>query len=214
MISKHPTSQFVEEHERRVEIYIITCSTTKKSYVGQAVTHILNRKKYQRYGMKKRFDCHISEAFSSKKNQCHYLNSAIRKYGEESFELMLLDVCKLRDGDEVEEFYIKIHNTLFPNGYNLKTGTITTYLTLKGRQRVSKGVQRYYWEKRLEKFKDVKVDITKIENYIKPSRLHGEQIGYYIKIEGKITRFGGSHVLLEDAYKSSIQFLTELANKK
>ena len=57
----------VEENERYVEIYKITCLETNKMYVGQAVSHILNNGKYRRYGMVRRLNGHISEAFSKKK---------------------------------------------------------------------------------------------------------------------------------------------------
>ena len=52
--------------ERYCEIYKITCLTSGKIYVGQAVSHILNHKRYRPYGYTRRFNCHISEAFSTK----------------------------------------------------------------------------------------------------------------------------------------------------
>ena len=79
-----------DESERYCEIYKIVCLTTKKIYIGQAVSHILNHKKYRPHGMDGRFRCHISEAFSKKKCQSHYLNNAIRKYGPSDFKLQLL----------------------------------------------------------------------------------------------------------------------------
>jgi len=210
----HPISQFVEEHERRVEIYMMTCRTTQKSYVGQAVTHILNHKKYRRYGMQKRFNCHVSEAFSAKKNQCHYLNAAIRKYGADDFELKLLDVCTLEDSDKIEESNIIQYETMFPGGYNLKYGTITTRLSLEGRKRVSKGVQVYFSQQKFDRFKGVEVDISKIEDYIRPLRREKEIYGYYVYINRKNADFGGVHIPLEDSYEAATQFILELANKK
>ena len=56
------------ENDRYIEIYQIVNLITKKKYVGQAVSHILNHKKYRPYGMNGRFKCHISEAYSNKKN--------------------------------------------------------------------------------------------------------------------------------------------------
>ena len=81
--------------ERYCEIYKIINLTTNKIYVGQAVSHILNHKKYRPYGHAGRFRCHISEAFSTKKNQSHYLNNAIRKYGVEDFVVELIECCEL-----------------------------------------------------------------------------------------------------------------------
>ncbi len=56
-----------DEKLRYCEIYKITCTVNDKHYIGQAVSHILNHKRYRPYGMEGRFKCHISEAFSQKK---------------------------------------------------------------------------------------------------------------------------------------------------
>ncbi len=56
-----------DPNKRYCEIYKITNLTTDKIYVGQAVSHILNHKRYRPYGHEGRFRCHISEAFSTKK---------------------------------------------------------------------------------------------------------------------------------------------------
>jgi group I intron endonuclease len=107
---------------RYCEIYKITNLSTRKIYIGQAVSHILNHKRYRPYGLGGRFRCHISEAFSTKKNQSHYLNNSIRKYGATDFTCELLEYCEISDANDREIHYIKTYNTLFPNGYNLKNG--------------------------------------------------------------------------------------------
>ena len=81
--------------ERYCEIYKITNLTTGNIYVGQAVSHILNHKRYRPYGHEGRFRCHVSEAFSTKKNQSHYLNNAIRKYGVSDFVVELIEYCEI-----------------------------------------------------------------------------------------------------------------------
>ena len=102
----------LETPEKRFcEIYKITNLTTNKIYIGQAVSHILNHKKYRPYGHLGRFKCHISEAFSTKKNQSHYLNNAIRKYGVCDFEVDLLEYCKYEDADDREIYYISMLST-------------------------------------------------------------------------------------------------------
>ena len=141
--------------KRYCEIYKIINLKNNKSYVGQAVSHILNHKKYRPYGIYGRFRCHISEAFSNKKNQCCYLNNAIRKYGKKNFQVVLLDTCKIDKADLLEKYYIKKCNTLFPNGYNLNTGGNVFRHTLESRIRVSKGVIKYFEDKKLDRFKDV-----------------------------------------------------------
>lgn len=105
------------------EIYVITNITTKKQYVGQTRTHLLNKDKYRPFGFNGRFNDHISEAINNtKKNQCVYLNNSIRKYGKEKFNVKLICDCELEELDNLEEFYINKYNTLFPNGYNLTKG--------------------------------------------------------------------------------------------
>ena len=123
------STKIVEQNERCVEIYKIICIENNKCYIGQTVSHILNNGKYRRFGMHKRLLGHISEAFSKKKHQCHYLNNAIRKYGADKFEVKLLEICSIENSDNREAFYIVSHNTMYPNGYNLKLGTITTRLS-------------------------------------------------------------------------------------
>lgn len=66
---------------------------------------------------------HISEAkCHTKKNQCHYLNNAIRKNGADCFEVELLERTSLDRLDALEEHYISAYNSLYPNGYNLTIG--------------------------------------------------------------------------------------------
>jgi hypothetical protein len=198
----------VEENERYVEIYKITCYATKKNYVGQTVSHILNNGKYRRYGMLKRFNCHISEAYSTKKNQCHYLNNAIRKYGKDNFRVELLDRCFLNESDNLESHYMKNLNSMFPCGYNLKSGTKTTYLSEEGRKRVSQGVYNYYKDKKYERFKDINISLEDdINKYIKPLSRDKIQYGWYVYIDGKKADFGGKHISLEISKKRAEEFI-------
>jgi hypothetical protein len=115
--------QFIEEKERYIEIYKITNIITDKIYIGQAVSHILNHGKYRRYGAKKRFDTHVSEAMKNNKDkECRYLNNSIRKHGVDKFIVEIIDVCSMVNNDETEANYIEKYNSVFPFGYNLKIG--------------------------------------------------------------------------------------------
>lgn len=164
--------------------------------------------------MDKRFACHVSEAFSQKKNQCHYLNNAIRKHGVDDFSVELVDVCTIPDADVLEAHYIDRYNTMFPQGFNLKTGTATTRLSLEGRRRVSTGVQKYYAEQKFARFIDVVVDESKINSYIRPLRRQKELFGYYVYIDGKKADFGGSHIPLEESHKLAIEFIEALLTRQ
>lgn len=209
------TRKIVAEKDRYVEIYQITCLETNKSYVGQAVSHILNTGKYRRYGMEARFRCHVSEAFSKKKNQCHYLNNAIKKYGVDNFEIVLLEKVSLEDSDNRESFFIEQRNTMFPNGYNLKHGTITTRLSEEGRKRVSDGVYRYYYDKKHERFKNINIpDDIDSEKCIKPLRRKGEQYGWYVYIDRVKADFGGIHISIDISKQRAVEFIQQLKTNK
>ncbi len=199
--------------ERYCEIYKITNLTTGKVYVGQAVSHILNHKRYRPYGRDGRFRCHVSEAFSTKKNQSHYLNNAIRKYGVEDFVVDLLEYCQIDEANDKEIYYIKHYNSLFPNGYNLKNGGSVFTHSDESKKRVSNGVISYFKDKKSQKFKDIDVIDDDIEKYIKPLNRNKTQYGWYVYIERIKADFGGVHISLEESKESAKEFIIDLKNQ-
>ena len=199
--------------ERYCEIYKITNISNGKIYVGQAVSHILNHKRYRPYGHEGRFRCHISEAFSTKKNQSHYLNNAIRKYGVTDFMVELIECCELEQADEREIHYIKELNSLFPNGYNLKNGGSVFTHSDESKKRLSIGVANYFKDKKAERFKDINQIDDDIEKYIKPLNRSNEQYGWYVYIDRIKADFGGVHIPLEKSKKDAIEFINNLKNR-
>jgi len=203
-----------EPTERYCEIYKITNLTTGKAYVGQAVSHILNHKRYRPYGREGRFRCHISEAFSTKKNQCHYLNNAIRKYGVDDFVLELIEYCEISESNDKEIYYIKKFTSLYPYGFNLKNGGGNVFThSEESKKRVSNGLVNYYSDKKSERFKDVKSIDDDIEKYIKPLNRDNVQYGWYVYIDKKKADFGGTHISLEDSKQKAIEFVLSLKNQ-
>jgi hypothetical protein len=199
--------------ERYCEIYKITNNENGKTYIGQAVSHILNAKKYRPYGCNGRFKKHVSEAFSQKKNQSHYLNNAIRKYGAENFVIELIDCCEIENADERETHYIKELDSLYPNGYNLKLGGQNFTHSDESKRRLSVGVLNYYQDKKYERFKNITQINDDVEKYIFPLNRHGTQYGYYVLIKRAKADFGGIHVPLEDSKERAVQFIKELKNR-
>ena len=129
----------------RGEIYIATCSVSNKQYVGQTQTHVLNHGVYRPYGTEKRWKSHVSEAINNtKKNQCVYLNNAIRKHGAKTFTVRTLIICDLEQLDEYEIHYINEYNTLSPNGYNLLEGGRKAKLTEAIRQKISQKTTEHF----------------------------------------------------------------------
>jgi len=196
--------------DRYCEIYKIVNLINGKIYVGQAVSHILNHKKYRPYGCEKRFKCHVSEAFSTKKNQSHYLNNAIRKYGTDNFVVELLENCDIHESDKREIHYISELNSLYPNGYNLKNGGNEYTHTDESKKRVSNGVRQYYKNKKYERFRNVVNISDDNEKYIKPLSKYNSQYGWYVYIDGIKADFGGVHVSLDESKSEAIEFINNL----
>jgi len=210
-----------EENQRVIEIYILTCHTSGMSYVGQAVSHILNHGKYRRHGSDGRFRKHVCECVnpSKQKKQSQYLNNAIRKYGADSFTVKVLKACHPKDGDMYEDMGIKYYNTMFPTGYNLKSGGQHFQHTDESRKRVSNGVINYFEPKRVEKFKNVFLskDIDP-EKFLHKTTRNKKQYGWYIMCRDKDsnylkTDFGGVKETLETSKERAIQFVKYLQSK-
>lgn len=204
-----------DKSQRYCEIYRIVNLTTGKKYIGQAVSHILNNEMYRPYGREVRFRRHISEAFSKKKCQCHYLNNAIRKYGPVDFIVEHIEYCPINIADEREIFHIENENTIFPNGYNLTIGGSQHNHTPESKKRVSNGVMRYYKEQKFDRFMKLNChDIQEpYENYIRPLRRYNNQYGWYVFIKKCKADFGGVHITLDDSYRMALEFVKELKDK-
>jgi group I intron endonuclease len=202
-----------DENKRYGEIYKLTCLTTGRCYVGQAVSHILNHKRYRPWGSERRFRCHVSEAYSSKRCQCAYLNNAIRKYGPKDFTVDIIQYCKIADLNHLETKWIEQLNTVAPNGYNLNKGGDTKIPSLISRRRTSKGVYKYYKERKMKRFlsKLTKKLSHNLVQYIKPLNREKKHFGWYIKIDGVKGDFGGVHITLEESKEHAMNFLKELA---
>lgn len=98
------------------DIYKLT-SPSGKSYIGQA-KQVSGRRKH---GYTNRWKQHIYEA-NSQKDYCVVLNHSIRKYGHENFEVTLLGSYKLEELNDMEKYFISLHNSMKPNGYNMTPG--------------------------------------------------------------------------------------------
>ena len=100
------------------EIYMITNKINNKKYVGQTVSYLSSGRKY---GITGRWNHHISDA-NNYVDKGRYFCNAIRKYGKDNFNIEILLICNLEMMDYYEIKFIKLYNTLSPNGYNLEDG--------------------------------------------------------------------------------------------
>ncbi|MFT9089818.1 MAG: NUMOD3 domain-containing DNA-binding protein, partial [Gluconacetobacter sp.] len=91
-----------ESHDDVVYVYLLTNDINGKKYVGIS------------YNPPGRWQEH----FGGK----NVISKALRKYGFENFTKEVIAVSNRKGALELEEHYCEIHNSLQPNGYNLKAG--------------------------------------------------------------------------------------------
>lgn len=89
------------------------------------VVNMVNNKKYigQSKNIRKRFQSHHLVDYKNE-NNCNYntkFYQAIRKYGIDNFEVIILKLCKEEELDDLEIKFIKEFDT-FKNGYNSTEG--------------------------------------------------------------------------------------------
>ena len=93
-----------------IGIYKIENLVNKKVYIGQSKN------------IEKRWLNHKSDAFNSISHSYDYpLYKAIRKYGLENFDFVVLEECLVEELNEKERQYIQQYDSFF-NGYNLTLG--------------------------------------------------------------------------------------------
>ncbi len=87
-------------------IYKIICKSTGLAYIGQTVQELKIR---------------ISQ-HKDQRSYCRCLSDAIKKYGWNNFEVVTLWKGHSKLLSDMENKFISEHNTLVPNGYNLREG--------------------------------------------------------------------------------------------
>lgn len=113
-----------------VGIYEFQNKINGKLYIGQS-RNIDSRKKK-----------HFEHAFNP--NRCDYdclFHRAIRKYGINNFTFKVLEECNPSDLNDKEKYYIKQHNSMMPNGYNMTIGgysAMGTKLSLEDIENITK----------------------------------------------------------------------------
>lgn len=108
------------------ECYKAECLVNKKAYVGQTIQGYLIRWKQ-----------HVADAEKGS-DGCTALNNAIRKHGADKFVVTVLKVCHSQEElNEAEEYYIKEHNALVPDGYNIRSGGSRTPLGEETKKKMS-----------------------------------------------------------------------------
>ena len=100
------------------EIYILKNTINGKTYVGQAICLSNKGFIHGRFG---RWKTHLREAKQATEG-CWALNNSINKHGSENFTVRLLKTCLREDMNRWEQHYIKKYDSMYPNGYNIRSG--------------------------------------------------------------------------------------------
>lgn len=112
-----------EETEKTGVIYCISNNVNDKKYYGQTRSYRIKHGKLKYFGMKGRFNEHISDALKNKEG-CSKLYNAIRKHGKDAFTCDQVLICDVNNLDDYETFYIVSEDTV-NSGYNVITHNLT-----------------------------------------------------------------------------------------
>lgn len=106
-------------------IYKITHINTQQCYIGQTISHRRRKNKdgsmkYELYGIYDRWQMHLRQA--NLYNLTDKFHEAIRKYGQDKFEVKLIDeTVDFEKIDDLENKWIKEFNSI-ENGFNSNNG--------------------------------------------------------------------------------------------
>lgn len=127
-----------------VDVYLITNTLNGKKYVG-----------FSSWGKDERWIRHKSEARRGVKYPLYH---SMRKYGEEFFEIVLLEDWEtIEEAKEAEKWWIKILDTTNREfGYNIKDGGEGNELPESTKEKISLARLRY-WEEHPEKKEEMSI---------------------------------------------------------
>lgn len=102
---------------REFNIYVIENKLNGKKYIGQTCQDV-----------ELRFKQHKNLASKELDERRSYIHKALKKHGIDNFDFYILDSC-VGDtaADALEINYIKVLDTLVPNGYNIREGGNNTH---------------------------------------------------------------------------------------
>jgi len=92
-----------------IGIYCIKNTETNLMYIGQSINI---EARFRKHKNKLRDNIHEND----------YLQRSWNKYKNDCFTFYIIEKCQRKNLNLLEKKYIEELNTLFPNGYNLKTG--------------------------------------------------------------------------------------------
>jgi group I intron endonuclease len=186
------------------EIYCLK-SPSGKMYVGQCVKFLSSGKKY---GYLSRWNGHKNEA-KNHKNCSVALDNAIRKYGDNSFELQVLKECKIDELDYWENFYIEEINTLHPDGYNLTTGKSNSRQSESTKQKRRESMLGKNKGKSFPKRERKEVEDNVLPKYLRRYKDSSGKEGYRISNHPflKDKSFVSSKISMDEKLQSAIEYL-------
>ena len=131
-------------------IYKITCNVTNLCYIGKTIQNLTIR-------FRQHFD---------KKSYCRLLKDAINEYSKDNFSIETLWEGDFNLLGEMERKMIKHHNTMTPNGYNLREGGGRSERVSTGSRKLMISKQREISLRKNGKLGSIIKNISKVDGRI------------------------------------------------
>lgn len=182
-----------EKRSNKVGYIYIHTSPSGKSYIGQTTLSIDIR-----------WQQHVAAA-TNNYNQCIALERAIRHHGANNFKHETMLMINENMLDFYEERFIEMHNTLVPNGYNLRAGgngICTEYM----RDNMRKGNDKKLINKAVATPNHLQI---KYVIWYHETNKHGTYIdGYRVSDHpnGRDRTFADSNLTIDQKYELAVQY--------
>ncbi len=169
---ENPTEK--DKKSLKMIVYMLKNKVNEKIYIGQTV-----RSFNKRYYPNNWIGCINSNG---------YLKNSIKKYGQENFQVKILE-HSLKTDDELdywEKFYIKEYNSQYPNGYNFDSGGCKNHkFHAEHKRKISEGVCKEYILR--DNAKNELVKIINMSKFCRDNNLDRTSMKDVIK--GKIIKY-------------------------
>jgi len=133
----------------------------------------------------------------SNRTKCSAFALAIKKYGWDNFtHEILIENISVDEANDWEKFYIFIHNTLAPHGYNLTTGGLNKTISLATREKMRQSTlnSTYFEQRRINRIESNKNRVwTKEQRELSRIRKTGLTASIETKQKMSMTRKGKPH---------------------
>jgi hypothetical protein len=195
--------------ETKGEIYMITCTTNNKRYIGQAVCYKKSKDGVMsKHGSEGRFKAHVNSALKGWHGSRALVN-AMKEHGCDKFMLRTLLICDISQMTYYENKMVRSYKTLIPNGYNINTPGIHGRHTIETKNKISQSNKgKVRTDQMKEEMRLIKLKGQTLPRYVYRYVDRGS-IGYRVMRHPTLPekKFTSCNITMEEKLQQAIEYV-------